>query len=216
LLPKEVEPIFSPEYKYFSAEKSVMKTLIVEDNDLLRDAMQRALRQWGAEVHAVATEEEALEALKDSPDLLIADVRLKNKGSGVRVVEAAAQLRPSPLMVAISGKASPIETFALAQAGVAAYVAKPLDFDSFVATIEAVIANPPDFGRHVAPHVGRSSYHDILRRVRRTMLEQALARSSGNRVHAARMLKVSRQAVQQLIKDFELPVESTTHHQKEQ
>jgi transcriptional regulator with PAS, ATPase and Fis domain len=64
----------------------------------------------------------------------------------------------------------------------------------------------------VASQVGRRSYHDMVRQVRKTMLEQAMARSGGNRVQAAKLLEVSRQAVQQLIKDFQLSAQSVSPH----
>jgi two-component system response regulator RegA len=189
-----------------------MKVLIVEDDALLRKAMSSALRDWGAIVTSVSTEQEAITALADNPELLITDVRLPNHGSGVRVVESASKMRPAPLMLVVSGKASPVEAFRLAQAGVLMYIPKPLDFDCFIATIEAIISDPPDMSHMVASQVGRRSYHDMVRQVRKTMLEQAMARSGGNRVQAAKLLEVSRQAVQQLIKDFQLSAQSVSPH----
>jgi two-component system response regulator RegA len=187
-----------------------MRVLIVEDDSLLRKAMSGALGDWGAMVTGVSTEQEAIAALAGNPELLITDIRLPNNGSGVRVIETASKMRPAPLMIAVSGKASPVEAFRLAQAGVLVYITKPLDFDHFIATIEAIIADPPDMTHLVASQVGRRSYHEMVRRVRKTMLEQAMARSGGNRVQAARLLEVSRQAVQQLIKDFQLSAKSVS------
>ena len=53
--------------------------------------------------------------------------------------------------------------------------------------------------------VGSASYQDITARVRRAMVEQALELAGGNRTGAARLLQVSRQAVQQLIRSLDLP-----------
>jgi hypothetical protein len=44
----------------------------------------------------------------------------------------------------------------------------------------------------------------VLDRVRRAMAEQALAMAAGNKTGAARLLGITRQAVQQLIRDLEL------------
>jgi DNA-binding NtrC family response regulator len=52
--------------------------------------------------------------------------------------------------------------------------------------------------------VGRVSFREVLDRVRRSMAEQALAMSAGNKTGAARLLGITRQAVQQLIRDLDL------------
>jgi len=44
----------------------------------------------------------------------------------------------------------------------------------------------------------------VLDRVRRSMAEQALAMAAGNKTGAARLLGITRQAVQQLIRDLDL------------
>jgi DNA-binding NtrC family response regulator len=107
------------------------------------------------------------------------------------------------MMLAISGEATPLEAFRMAQAGVSAFIPKPIDLNTFSASIELVLQNPPNFLPQVATQVGKKTYYDIVRNVRKTMLEQALARTGGNKVQAAKLLDVSRQAVQQMIHDFE-------------
>jgi len=182
-----------------------MRVLVVEDDGELRRAIARTLEDWGAEVLHAADVEQGVAALSHCPDLLIVDVRL-GTGTGVRVVEVAAASRPAPLVMAVSGEASPAEAFRLAQLGVAVFLPKPLSLDSLLAALERVLSEPGDLSSHVAVRVGLEGYHDLLRRVRRTMLEQALARSGGNRQQAAKLLGISRQAVQQLIRDLELEV----------
>jgi DNA-binding NtrC family response regulator len=181
-----------------------MQVMIVEDNDAVRFGITNVLQEWGAEVFEASTEQEALLSLdKVVPDLLLIDVRLGENGSGVTVAEKAAQLKPVPMMLAISGEATPLEAFRMAQAGVSAFIPKPIDLNTFSASIELVLQNPPNFLPQVATQVGKKTYYDIVRNVRKTMLEQALARTGGNKVQAAKLLDVSRQAVQQMIHDFE-------------
>lgn len=179
-----------------------LSVVIVEDDELIRSGMARVLCEWGAEVHECSSEQEAIALLALAPDLVIVDVRLSEGGSGVRVAALASARKPSPLVVAVSGEATPLEAFRLAQAGVVAYIPKPLDLTTFVATIEAVLENPPQIEPQIAVQVGRVPYFQVLERVRRTMLEQALAQSGGNRIRAAQTLKITRQAVQQMIRNF--------------
>ena len=183
-----------------------MKVLVVENDPIVQRGLCRTLRSWEADVSTAATVEDAISQLSLRPDLIVLDVYLDNGGSGITVAEQACAMRPSPMVVAISGQAGATEAFRLAQAGVCAYIPKPLDLESFVAVIEALLEKPPEFIPHLLAHVGRSSYNDILERVRQTMLEQALAKTDGNRSHAAKMLDVSRQAVQQMINNLALNV----------
>ena len=181
-----------------------MKVLVVENDPIVQRGLCRTLRSWGATVLTAATADGAISQLNECPDLIILDVYLDNGGNGICVAEQACAMRPSPMVVAISGQAGAAEAFRLAQAGVCAYIPKPLDLESFVAVIESLLQKPPEFVPHLLAHVGRSSYNTVLERVRQTMLEQALAKTDGNRSHAAKMLAVSRQAVQQMISNFEL------------
>ena len=181
-----------------------MKVLVVENDPIVQRGLSRTLRNWGATVLTAATADGAIAQLNERPDLIILDVYLDNGGSGICVAEQACAMRPSPLVVAISGHAGATEAFRLAQVGVCAYIPKPLDLEGFVAVIEALLEKPPEFVPHLLAHVGRSSYNTILERVRQTMIEQALAKTDGNRSHAAKMLEVSRQAVQQMISNFEI------------
>ena len=182
-----------------------MNVLIVEDDPLILQGLADALSDWGAEVTTADSEENALSLIGSQLfNLLICDIRLGNDGSGITVAKKASALQPTPLIIAISGEATPVEAFTLAQTGVIAYIPKPIDISTFAATIEAILRKPPNIEKHVPPLIGKEAYSDIIRSVRKTMVEQALARSYGNRVQAAKLLKLSRQAVQQMIKDFEL------------
>jgi len=179
-----------------------LAVVLADSDESARSNMKRALRDWGAAVHEASDEQQAIALLKSAPDLLITDLRLAGGGSGLRLATLASTLRPSPIVVAVSDQATPVEAFQLAQAGTAAYLPKPLDLATFVATIESVLAQPPCIEPQIAMQVGRVPYFEVLARVRRTMLEQALAQAGGNRIRAAERLKLTRQAVQQMIRSF--------------
>jgi len=178
------------------------RVLIVEDDKALCGALARVASRWGDEILQAHRVSDALELLDTNPTLLIIDVRMPD-GSGLDVVEAASQRRPVPTMVAVSGEASPEESFRLAQAGVRAYLAKPLGLGEFVSLVEAAMRDAPDLQAVAAAAVGHRPLRNVRDEVRRTMVDQALARAEGNRSAAARLLNVSRQAVQQMVRERE-------------
>jgi DNA-binding NtrC family response regulator len=143
---------------------------------------------------------EATKLMDQQPDLMIVDVRLPD-GDAFSLVELAARAKPSPVVVAVSGEASPEEAFRLGQLGVRAYVAKPFSVESLSAEVEAALRAAPKLEPWVAACVGQTSMRDLQSEVRRVMIDQAIALAEGNRSGAARLLHVSRQAVQQVMRD---------------
>ena len=180
-----------------------MNCLVVEDDSLLRNALERTLKDWGASVECVASLAAGLAALTSSPHLVVFDIGLPD-GSGVAIAEAASRLRPLPMMVAISGKATGPEGFKLARLGVLGYLPKPLSLADFTKTLERILAEAPDLVPTLVTAVGREPFQNVLTRLRRAMVEQALALSQGNKTVAAKLLGVTRQAVQQQIRDLDL------------
>jgi DNA-binding NtrC family response regulator len=144
--------------------------------------------------------QEGLQLLETDPRLVIVDVRLPD-GRALDLVERAVQHRPAPVVVAMSGMASPEESFELAQAGVRAYVAKPIDVDEFTERIEAALNGAPQLDSFVAASVGHRPLRAVQGEVRQVMVDQALALSDGSRSGAARLLRISRQAVQQMLRE---------------
>jgi two-component system, response regulator RegA len=179
------------------------RVMIVEDDGDLAQAIASLVRPWSTEVIVVGCVRDAIEKLQSSPGLIITDVRLPD-GSGVSIAEAACRLQPMPAVVAISGQATPEEGFKLALAGVRGYVTKPLVLETFRETLRAAIAWAPQLAPLAAIQVGHRPLQDVQSAVRKAMAAQALALAQGNRTDAAKMLHVSRQAIQQMIRDLDL------------
>ena len=182
-----------------SSLRGFERVLVVEDNAALRAAIARLARSWGAKVHEAGSVREAKALLATRPDLLIADVCLPD-GPVFAALEEAAAVWPKPLIVAMSGQASAEEAFRLAQIGVQSYVAKPLTLADLEAAIEKAMADPPSLDVAVSAHVGKVPLREVQARLRSVMLRQALALSEGSRTGAARLLNISRQAVQQILR----------------
>lgn len=182
------------------------RILVIEDDAALRSAMLRSVAAWeGAELLEAGTAEEARALLSPPPDLIITDVRLPDD-SLLPLLDAIHEVSPAPVVVAVSGKASPDEAFRLAQRGVRAYLPKPFSIQELTATIEMACNDPPNLEPLITASVGRIPMRDLQDEVRRVMLKEALARAEGSRSAAARLLQVTRQAVQQFVNSDEKPL----------
>ncbi|MGH0033779.1 MAG: response regulator [Myxococcota bacterium] len=180
--------------------RPVDRVLVVEDNDSLRITVERALSERFPEVRSAASVSEAVALLASwEPDLLVMDVELPD-GSAVDVMRAAVAGDRVPLAVAMSGEAAPTQSFELAQLGVRTYLPKPFGLPALGQAIDDVIANPPDLGPLVRAAVGQRGIHDVEEEVRATMVKEAMARSGGSRRGAARLLAVSRQLIQHMLR----------------
>ncbi|MEY4512980.1 MAG: hypothetical protein RLZZ450_5102, partial [Pseudomonadota bacterium] len=77
------------------------------------------------------------------------------------------------------------------------------DLDRLAERIERALSEAPKLDALVAASVGRTPMRELQTEVRRVMVEQALAKAEGSRSGAARLLSVSRQAVQQMVRERE-------------
>ena len=180
-----------------AAFPALKRVLVVEDDRPLCGALARIARSSGAEVWEAHTVAEGRAMLSHSPQLMMIDLWLEGQ-SAMDLVEEAAHHRPAPAILAISGRASNEETFRMGQLGVGGFLAKPLFHEQVVEKTLEVLHHTPDVESFVAPHVGKTGLKPMLNNVRDAMLEQAIAKADGSRSGAARLLQVTRQAIQQV------------------
>ena len=188
---------------YSFARPPHLVVLVVEDDVSLCDAIAQVVAPLASMVLQAHTLASALEHLKRAPGLIISDIRLPD-GSGMAVVDAASALSPVPVTLAISGEATPAEAFELARRGVRGYLQKPLRLPELRDAIHEALRSPADLKVCAIAQVGHRAIRQAQEDLRRAMVEQACALAGGNRTSAARMLQVSRQAVQQMIRDLGL------------
>lgn len=176
--------------------RALSDVLIVDDDDHLRTALRHAFRTDGHEVREASSLAEARAAFEERvPHVVITDVRLPD-GSGIDVVRLATALSPLPVVVAISGKASPTEAFQVAEAGARAYLEKPISFRKLKAEVERVHTSAPPLEPVLRAQVGHVDLKALGDDVRTELVSEAMARADGNVTQAAKLLKVTRQAVQ--------------------
>ncbi len=180
--------------------RDVQRVLLVEDDGKLRAAVRRTLRSDRRTIVEVSSRAAALQALrKGSFDMVLLDVHLPD-GSGLDVASAAATISPAPLIVVVSGDASAGEAFRLAQLGAIHYLPKPFSVEELVAAVELAHDTRVKLEPIVRSYVGKERLYDVQDNVRRAMVDQALAITKGNRSAAARLLRVTRQAIQKFIR----------------
>ena len=178
----------------------VERCLVVEDDVELSNAIVAAIAERVQECRAVPTLEDATRELGGwHPTLVIMDIKLPD-GTTVELLESARELKPWPTFVSMSGQADVEETFRLAQLGVRAFLAKPLDVAELLETIDQVLSVPPEWTPVVKNMVGHSQLKDFEEEVRSTMIDEALDRTDGSRRGAAKLLSVTRQALQHMIR----------------
>lgn len=174
--------------------------LVVEDDERLCSAIAEALGAIGFSVRVAGTVKAARAALAEaSPDLLLLDVALPD-GRALDLLDLVQDLSPAPCVVAISGAAGAEEGFELAARGVRAYLKKPINLEELEAGVRRAMSEPPNLAPHVKSVVGRAPVHEVEQLVRDTMVQEALARGKGNRRQASRVLGISRQLLQHILR----------------
>jgi DNA-binding NtrC family response regulator len=179
---------------------AISSLLVVDDDAALSATMAEALGPYAAQVDLCPDRRSALAFLAgQSPELLLLDLALPD-GDAFDVLEILGDPHPMPRVVAMSGVASPEQSFRMAQLGVRVFLAKPFDTAELLRAVATALSNPPDLRPQVRSVVGQRSLAEVESEVRATMVSEALARRQGSRRAAARLLQVSRQLLQHIIK----------------
>ncbi len=114
-----------------------VQLLLVEDDAIGAEALATALRALGAEVTHAGDALTALAALsRQSADAVLLDIDLP----GMSGLELARVIRAGPTpppLIAISGRTTPEDRAAAASAGIAVYLAKPVEVDEVARVVLA-------------------------------------------------------------------------------
>ncbi len=121
-----------------------MRILIAEDETIVRLDLRSHLESEGLEVCAEARDgAEAIRlARKTQPDLAIMDVMMPGV-DGIETARAITRHRSIPIVI-VSGHSQKAIVRRAANAGVSAFLVKPLDFRHLVPTIETAVARHRD------------------------------------------------------------------------
>ena len=179
--------------------RRLRSALVIEDDPTLRAALATFLRTKDLRVATAGSAAEAIVQLRGRPDLILLDVMLPD-GDVFTVLERAQKLAPAPIRIAMSGEATAEAAFKLAAYGVRRFLQKPVSLAAIWNAVCEANQEAPDLAPFVQESVGHVSLKDLTGNVRAAAIEQALAIARGNRTRAARILRVTRQAVQQMVR----------------
>lgn len=119
------------------------RILIVDDDELLAEAVVEALSRSGHMVSAVHHGDEALDAIRQSePDLLILDLGLPG-ASGYQILRQVRQELDAatlPIMM-LTGRHGRLPMARSHHEGADDYMTKPFDFDTLISRSEALLAS---------------------------------------------------------------------------
>ena len=166
--------------------------LIVEDDDVLRTRLARALRQRGFEVREAADMASATRAARaEPPSHALVDLRLPD-APGLEVVRALVNADRGVAVVVLTGYGSIATALEAVRLGARHYLTKPADADEIVAAFDREqpgSARPPA----TVPTLGRVEWEHINR---------VLADCGGNVSEAARVLGIHRRSLQRKLAKF--------------
>ena len=121
-----------------ASEFSGKTALVVDDGPIERLAGKSMLQKMGFSAQAAANGEEALHMLGTQPvDIAICDISMPGM-SGLELLDAAKNLQSMPLFIMVSSHDDEAHAQAALAHGAAAYLVKPLRFESLRDAIASV------------------------------------------------------------------------------
>jgi len=169
--------------------------LIVDDDEVFRNRLCRALAQRNWEAEAVPGGEEALKFARErSPDLVLVDLRMPGKG-GLDVVQELRSMDSSMTIIVLTGYGSIPTAISAMRKGADHYLSKPADADQILAVYDArgsAPIDPPDAPESVP----------TLARVEWEHMQRVLADCNGNISLAARLLGIHRRSLQRKLAKY--------------
>lgn len=110
------------------------RILVIDDERVIRDALQRVLEHHGYRVRTAASVDEARELAPDNFDFIIADLKLPG-ASGIDIIDHAGNA-PVLVMTSYASVDSAVESM---KRGALDYIAKPFDHDELLLQIERAL-----------------------------------------------------------------------------
>jgi two-component system, response regulator RegA len=164
--------------------------LVVDDDQIFRTRLIKALSTRGYDTHDAASVDQAIEvARRVKPDHAIVDLRMPGQ-SGLILISELVQIRPDIQVIVLTGYGSIATAVEAMRRGAMDYLQKPCDADQIVAAFdragEQESGTPADEPEPV-PTLARVEWEHIQR---------VLADTGGNISEAARRLKLHRRSLQ--------------------
>ena len=129
------QPPPDPNHADAPASLSMCRVLVLDDEAAVRAGMQVLLKRMGCEVLLAASTDEALaQAAQQTPDLVLADLRLRGQESGITAVRLLRQQHPNLPAIIITGDTAPDRMRQVEAAGLTV-LHKPVAADALMSAI---------------------------------------------------------------------------------
>ncbi|MDW3223965.1 MAG: response regulator [Paracoccaceae bacterium] len=164
--------------------------LIVEDDDCLRERLEKAMSKRGFAVRSASGVADGLASLADNmPQYAIIDLRLLD-GSGLDVVKALEERTPDARAIILTGYGDIPTAVAAARIGAVDYIAKPATADEIVDVLMTPKDQTPPAPEHpISPEDARVEH-----------IEHVFHKAGDNVSLAARLLNMHRRTLQRILK----------------
>jgi two-component system response regulator RegA len=172
-----------------SLAEATLLALVVDDDDVFRKRLCRALAERNWEAEAASNGEDALTFVRErSPDLVMVDLRMPGKG-GLEVVQELRSIDSSMTIIMLTGYGSIPTAISATKLGADYYLSKPADADQILAVYENL---------RLAPSNGPETPGTVptLARVEWEHLQRVISDCGGNISQAARLLGIHRRSLQ--------------------
>ncbi len=169
--------------------------LIVDDDEIFRNRLCRALteRRWEAE--AVPDCESAMQFARDrSPDLVLLDLRMPGRG-GLDAIQELRAIDSSIAIIVLTGYGSIPTAISAVKKGADHYLSKPADADQILAVYDA-LRSAPNETMEVPDTV------PTLARVEWEHMQRVIEDCAGNISQAARLLGIHRRSLQRKLSKY--------------
>lgn len=181
----------------------IRHVLVVHDDEAWTRGVAARLAEHEAELHG-ARSLHALDAALDARafDAALFDVRALRSPDWYHALERLGTSSPAPVTVAWGEDLSAYDGFHLGRLGTRLLLPRRPSPDRVWMVLREAVNARPAFDPHVRGMVGHAALSDVVERVRRLYLDQGLGLEREDRSKTARLLGVTRQAVQQMIRRF--------------
>ena len=169
--------------------------LIVDDDEVFRERLARALRQRGQDVVTAADGDEALRAAeKGRLQAAVVDLRMPGM-TGTELLPKLLRVQPELRVVVLTGYGSIASAVEAMRLGAHNYVSKPADADDVLA---AVMGD----ARAVDNGAGDAAPPPTLARAEWEHIQRILGDTGGNVSETARRLGITRRTLQLKLKKY--------------
>lgn len=171
--------------------------LIVDDDEVFRSRLSRALTDRGWEAHAAADGNAALRAAEEyGPEMAIVDLRLPGM-SGLDIVRELSARDRSTCIIMLTGYGSIATALSATRLGAAHYLSKPADADQILDAYRKT-QGPGE----APPADGEAAQVPSLARVEWEHIQRVLADCDGNISQAAKLLGLHRRSLQRKLSKY--------------